>query len=188
MRSRRFLIGAAAVALLAGCGARHLVLRVNLFSFMDPAYRQTNFGPVPPVPGGFWTGEVALINDQPISLLQGLGDATNVQSVDLTFDAQAIDVDGAGADTVRLYLSDPATAPQATPPVIQLPMTLSPGVTDTLHVDLAGDPRLVSLFQGKSMRMSVTTSLRGPSSGNPLSGTFKITGFEAVVVAGWKGF
>ena len=127
-------------------------------------------------------------DDQPVSLLQGMGDATNVRSVDLTFDALAIDADGSGEDTVRVYLSDAATAPQSTLPVVQIPMSLSPGLTDTVHVELAGDHRVVGLFQAKSMRMSVTTSLRGPSSGNALSGTFRITGLEAVVIAGWKGF
>jgi len=187
MRMRRFLILAAALV-LAGCGARNLVLRVNIFTFMDPSLRQTNFGPIPAVPGGFWSGEVALIDDQKVSLLQGLSDATNVHSVDLTFDALAIDADGAGEDTVRVYLSDAATAPRSTLPVVEIPMVLSPGLTDTVHVDLAGDPRVVGLFQAKSMRMSVTTSLRGPSSGNALSGTFRVTGLEAVVIAGWKGF
>ena len=73
MPVRRFLLPLAAAALLAGCGDRHLVLRVDVLSFIAPADRQTNFGPIPAVPGGVATGEVALVDNADVSLLQGLG-------------------------------------------------------------------------------------------------------------------
>ena len=70
MPARRFLLPLAAAALLAGCGDRHLVLRVDVLSFIVPADRQRDFGPVPAVPGGVATGEVALVDNADVSLLQ----------------------------------------------------------------------------------------------------------------------
>jgi len=186
--ARRFLVPLAAAALLAGCGDRHLVLRVDVLSFIAPADRQRDFGPIPAVPGGVATGEVALVDNADVSLLQGLGDATDIQDVTVTFDAQAIDADGAGTDTVRVYLADTQTDARLTPPVLEQIITLSPGQTTPVHAELSSDPRVVALFGQRNLHLTVTTSMRGPTSGNALSGTFQLTGLRGVVVAGWKGF
>ena len=155
---------------------------------MPQASHQQDFGPVPVVPGGLATGEVAVVDNCPIHLLEGLSQAASIQSVTLTFGALVIDYDGAGEDTVRIYVSDPQTDPRTTAPILSLPIVLSPGQTDTLLTDIAADSRVMDLFSQKQMNMTVTTSLRGPSSGNPLSGRFQLNAFDAVVIAGSKGF
>ena len=188
MRMRRTLLLTAAAVMLAGCGDRNLVLKVDVLSYTDPASRSTNFGPIPAVPGGFVTPEIAVIDDKHISLLQGLSDAVNITSVTLSLGALAIDVDGSGQATVRIYMSDEQTSPQATAPVLTQVITLSPGQTETVRAVLGDDPRVKALFAGKQLRMSVTTALRGPASGPPLSGQFVFTAIDGVVIARSKGF
>lgn len=188
MRVRRILALAATAALLAGCGDRNLVLKVDVLSFTPPASRQKDFGPIPAIPGGLATGELPVVNDQHISLLAGLSDAATIKSVTLSYGALAIDFDGAGLDTVRVYMSDIATDPRTTPPVLTQAITLVPGQTDTLRAVLGDDPRVMALFGDRQMRLSVTTALRGPSSGPALSGRLLFTAFDGVVIAGYKGF
>lgn len=186
MPMRRILL-LAAVLLVAGCGDHNLILKVDVLSFIQPSDRQTDFGPVPAIPGGLVTGEVPVIDDQHISLLQGVSDAANITSVTLTLGALAIDSVGSGEDTVRVYMSDAQTAPRTTPALLTVPVVLTPGATDTLSAVLADDPRVISLFSSRQIRLSVTTSLRGPSSGSDLSGRFRLDRLDAVVVAAYKG-
>jgi hypothetical protein len=188
MRMRRIVLLAAAAGVLAGCGGKNLVLKVDVLSFASPASRQVDFGSIPAIPGGFATGEIAMVDDQHVSLLQGLSDAAVIKSVTLSFAALAIDYDGAGQDTVRIYMSDEQTDPRTTAPVLSQAISLTPGQTDTLSAVIGDDPRVIALFKEKALRLSVTTSLRGPSSGNDLSGQLRFTAIDAVVVAGQKGF
>jgi hypothetical protein len=53
---------------------------------------------------------------------------------------------------------------------------------------LADDPRLIALFASKQMRVSVTTSLRGPLLGSDLSGRFTLTAIDGVVIGRSKGY
>jgi len=188
MRMRRILLLATAAGMLAGCGDRNLVLKVDVLSFASPASRAKDFGPIPAIPGGFATGEIPVVDDQHVSLLQGLSDAVNIKSVTLSFGALAIDFDGAGEDTVRIYMSGELTDPRTTVPVLTQAITLTPGQTDTLSAVLGDDPRVIQLFKDKLLRLSVTTALRGPSSGNDLSGRLQFTAIDGVVIAGSKGF
>jgi hypothetical protein len=188
MRMRRTLALAAAAAMLAGCGDRNLVLKVDVLSFVSPASRQQDFGPIPAVPGGFATGEIPVVDDQRVSLLQGLSDATNIKSVTVSFGALAIDYAGAGEATVRIYMSDELTDPRTTAPVLTQAVTLTPGQTDTLSAVLGDDPRVLALFKAKQLRLSVTTAVLGPSSGPDLSGRIQFTAIDGVVIAGSKGF
>jgi hypothetical protein len=188
MRMRRTLLLTATAVMLAGCGDHKLVLKVDALSFVDPASRQADFGPIPIFPGGLWAGEIPLIDDQHVSMLQGLGDAVDIQSVTIGFGALVNDFDGSGEDTVRIYMSDEQTPPRTTAPVISLGIALSPGRTDTLRAVLADDPRLIALFASKQMRVSVTTSLRGPLLGSDLSGRFTLTAIDGVVIGRSKGY
>jgi hypothetical protein len=70
--------------------------------------------------------------------------------------------------------------------VLQQVVTLTPGETDTVSVTVAGDRRLAELFVQRMMRISVTSSGRGPESGEPLNGSVELSTLEAVVIAGRK--
>lgn len=188
MRARNLVpLAALGAVLLTGCGDRNLVLNVDVLSYLDPAATQFAFGPLPAVPGGLATGEIVVIQDARINLIERPNDLTKVQSVSLSFAAQVNDSTGSGADTLRLYLADENTDPLTTIPVATLPVALVEGQSDTVHVDVTGDQRLLGLFDGNSLRLSATNSARGPASGADLNGRMRFTAIRATVIAGRKG-
>jgi len=186
MRTRALILIAVAALALAGCGDHNLVLKVDVLSYLDPTLRALTFGPVPPAPGGIVSGEVPLVDDMSINMLDGLKSVAEVQSVTIAMSAIVADSTGSGLDTLRIYASDESTPPLATPPVVQLAVALTPGHTDTLAVSVPADARVADLFVKRKMRLSVTTSLRGPESGDPLNGRVVLRALEAVVIAGRK--
>lgn len=172
-----------AALVLAGCGNRRLLLGVDALSFTQPQDRSMAFGPVPALPVPISTGELAVIDDQHVSMFGGVHNVVDVESVSLSFSADVADSTGDGLDTLRVYLSDAGTNPMQTPAVVQLPFTLAPGQHVPLHVDIAGDPRINALFTEQEMRVTVTTSLQGPASGQALNGQITVTELRAAVVA-----
>jgi hypothetical protein len=186
MRKRAIILAAAAALALVGCGDHNLVLRVDVLSYLDPGMRSASFGPIPAMPGGLVTGEQALVDDETVNLVNGLSGVAEVEDVELTMSVITRDSTGAGVDTLRLYASDGDTHPFATEPVLQQVVTLSPGRTDTTSVTVSGNRRLADLFVQQRMRISVTSSGRGPESGDALNGSVELSKLEAVVIAGRK--
>ena len=111
-----------------------------------------------------------------------------VQSVSIASTTVSTTSSGSGLDTLRLYLSDESTDPMMTSPVMVLPLQLVAGSTDTTHVDISGDQRVADLFMGQRLRMALTTSYRGPSSGSDLNGVISVVQIDAVVIAGRKPY
>jgi len=186
MRTFRLIGITAALVLLAGCGDRDLILRVDIKSFLTPAQTQQSFGPIPAVSGGAATGEQTLVDDEHVNMLSGLGNAVVVKHVEVTLSTIASSTSGTGVDTMRVYVSDLNTDPMTTPPVFTQVLNFVSGTSDTVTSVLTNDTRVDSLFTQKTMRLSVTTSLRGPSSGSDLNGSVQIHAFDAVAVAGRK--
>jgi len=173
---------------LAGCGDRNLVLKVDVLSYLDPSLRAAAFGPVPAASPALVSGEQALVDDEAINLLESLNRVAEVHSVSIVLSAFAHDSTGSGSDTLRFYLSDQNTHPLATPPVVEVVVNLVAGRDTTLDLTVAADSRVAGLFVQPGMRLSVTTSLRGPESGDPLSGRVELRTIEAIVLAGRKAF
>ena len=73
--------------------------------------------------------------------------------------------------------------PTSTLPVIEVPIALVPGQHSPVHAVIAGDPRVNALFTQDKMRVTLTTSLRGPASGQSLNGRLTVTELRADVVA-----
>ncbi len=188
MRTRHVILAAAAALALAGCGDRNLVVNVDVLSYLDPADTIVEFGPLPPAPGGLASGEVPLVDGMTVNLVEGLSSVAEVRAVQFHLSAIARDSTGTGSDTLRVYLSDMNYNPLWTPPVIERAVVLQPGRTDTIQVDVAGDQRVADLFMGRSLKLSVTTSVRGPIAGDPLNGRLTLRALEAVVIAGRKPF
>jgi hypothetical protein len=178
---------AALVLLLAGCGGHNVIVKVDILSFMDPSSRQQSFGPIPAAPGGLASGETRLL-DQNFNLVQGLSDAVNIQSVSVDVGGTVNTFTGSGEDTVRVYLSDPATDPLTTPPVIVQALALTSGTVTPLTATLADDPRVNGLFAARQIRVGVTFSLRGPASGAALTGQLSLTKLVGIIVAGQRAY
>ena len=188
MRMRRIVMAGAVALALAGCGARNLVLKVDVFSYLPAGSAQQPFGPIAAIPGGLVTGEQAVVNDYTVNMLDGLHNAASVSSVSISMQALVIDSTGSGEDTLRVYIGDQNTDPMTTAPIFVQPIVLQPGVTDTINVAIDGDSRLQQIFTQRQMRLTLTTSLRGPSSGAALNGKFQLNALDATVVAGFSGF
>jgi hypothetical protein len=186
MRARALVLFAVAVLAAAGCGNHNLVLTVDVLSYLDASLRAVAFGPIPALPGGLATGELPLVDDESINLVNGLSSVAEVHSVSIVLSAVVRDSTGSGADTLRIYVSGEDTAPRSTPPVVEMAVALAPGVTDTVDVTVPADSRVADLFVQRKMRLSVTTSLRGPESGDPLNGRVVLRTLEAIVIAGRK--
>jgi len=188
MRSTRVMVAVSALALLAGCGDRRLVLDIDVLSYLDPSTTQETVGPVPAVPGGLVSGEKAVVSNESIHLLDGVSSAIKVESVSFALAAVVTDSTGSGSDTLRVYLSPAGQDPMTTPPVVEAPIVMSPGATDTVTVAVDGDQRVNDLFAGHDVQLSFTTSLRGPGSGPALNGRFALTQLRATVVGGRSGW
>jgi hypothetical protein len=138
-------------------------------------------------PNGLWTGRQALITDQHINMLGGMGDAIDVRDVQLTMTTIASATTGSGADTMEVYVSDEATDPATTSPVLVQYLTFTAGTPDTVVTSLVDNARMIALFTQKALRLRITTSLRGPSGGtDPLNCNVKIQSLDAMVMAGRK--
>ena len=178
------LLAALAVMALVGCGDRSLVVKVDVLSYLNPDSIAVSFGPVPAAPGGIYSGEQTIMKDIEINMVDGLSSVADVEGLSLNMSVLSADSTGSGADTLRLYMSDVAVDPLSTTPVMILPVTLSPGVTDTVTVEAGGDTRMADLFAQKHLRLTVTTAFRGPDSGEDLNARIAIIGLDAVLVAG----
>ncbi len=193
MQSRRLAARAIAavfmvtsIVWLTGCGTHDLVLRVDLLSFTPELQSPFVFPPVPATPGGLATGEQALVADQDVNLVDGLGNAVSLKDANLRLRTVAAATTGTGTDTLRVYMSAASTAPRTTPPVLTQILTFTAGVPDTVTSEISQDARLTALFAQKQLRVAVTTSLRGPSTGAPLAGSLTVIALDVVVVAGRK--
>jgi len=174
----RSLVPAAAIAaaLLCGCGDRRLILNVDVLSYLDAGERTF---PVAAVPG--LDATVAVVDNKPISMFEGLSDVAGIESVSLDLGAIATDSTGSGTVTVRVYLAEEGTDPLTTPPVLDQTLTLAPGVADTVNATVDGDARIRALFGHRQMRATVTAGTHATSPG-PMAGHVTLTRLDAIVI------
>jgi hypothetical protein len=183
----RVILALLALALLAGCGDRRLVIDIDVLSYVSPADRGQPFGPIPAVPpDGAYLPESPLIDDQEVRLLEGLTGLATVQAVTISANIFHTSTSGTGSDTLRLYLSPDDVPARTTPPVFERAFTFTPGLAESTRVEVGGDARVVDLFNSRRFRFSVTTALRGPASGPALSGLVSIHELHCVVVSSRK--
>jgi hypothetical protein len=169
---------ALAAGLLAGCGDHSLILNVDILSFLAPSETAGHYGPIP---GG--VTDSATIVSRSLDLLPGVNDITNVSDVQVTAAAAFANATGSGEATARIYVSAAGTDPfttDATP--IVLPVTLLPGVTDTVTVTVAGDTELAGLFLGDEAELGIRVVFAA-GAGEPLEGDFRLVTLRAVVTA-----
>lgn len=200
--ARRPLALAALLLWSAGCGNHTLTLNMDIYSFLSASDTETAIEPhVPPTPApGAWLSEDSfppLVDDRHIQLVSGVGDLASVRSVTFRIAVEAADSTGAGADTLRVYLSGPNQPPRPGTPVLEVPLQFTPPVgpaaaaLDTVRITIDQPPAVAQLFTGSEIRLSVTNAVRGPV-GVPgvdpdLSGRIRLIQLDATVVAGHKG-
>lgn len=204
MRSSRLASALALAALfLPGCGNHTLTLNVDVYSFLSPSDVETAIEPhVPPAPApGVWLSENTfppLVDDKTIQLVSGADQLASVRSVTFRIAVEAADSTGAGADTLRVYLSGPSQPPRPGTPIVEVPLTFVPPVSpataalDTVQITIDQSQAEAELFAGKSIRLSITNAVRGPV-GVPgvdpdLSGRVRLIRLDATVIAGHKDF
>jgi len=167
-----------AVLTLAGCGDHSLILNVDILSFLSASETSGHYGPIP---GG--VADSVTIVSRSLDLLPGVNDITNVSDVQVTAAAEFANATGSGEATARIYVSaagtDPFTAD--TTPIV-LPVTLQPGVTDTVTVTVAGDTELAGLFLGDEAELGIRIAFAA-APGAPLEGDFRLVTLRAVVTA-----
>lgn len=169
---------------LTGCGTHDLILKVDILSFVHELQTPILVPDTPAIPGGIATGEQDVVTSD-VNLVSGLGSAGEVKAVSLRLRSIADAATGSATDTLRVYLST-ATSPDPTPVITQV-VNLVAGTPDTVTTFIDNDPRLVALFKNDVVRVRVTTSGRGPSSGANLTGaSLRFTALDAVVTAGKK--
>jgi hypothetical protein len=170
------LVGA---LVLAGCGDKSLILRVDILSFLAPSDKQAHYGPVP---GGL-SDSVVVTPSRSLSLLPGIKDITVVQSVSIDAAGVFANTTGSGTGSVKIFLSPEGTDPFTTDTTpIVLPVTLSPATNDTVRVTIDGDQQLKDLFVGNKAELGIRATLNA-AVGPPVEGDFTLIELRAIVTA-----
>lgn len=169
----------AALLTLAGCGDRSLVLTVNLLSFLDPADRTAAYGPIAPdvvTPG-------LDVASQEVNLLQGLGDAVDVESATLRIGVRFENQTGSATGSIRVYIAPGDSAdPFTVPPVADIPVTLAPN--DTVHVatEVPSSPELAAALTQSRAKVGIRIFFDTTGSLAPLQGVETSEELVAIVV------
>ena len=165
---------------LAGCGDKSLILRVDILSFLSPTDKQAHYGPVP---GGL-SDSVTVTAARSLSLLPGIKDITVVQNVEVDAEGVFANTTGSGTGTVKIFLSPEGTDPFTadTTPIV-LPVTLAPARNDTVRVSISGDQQLKDLFVADKAELGIRATLAAAAGPQPVEGDFTLTVLRAVVTA-----
>jgi hypothetical protein len=184
MRPRALALIAAAVLVLPGCGDRHLVIKVDVLSYLDDAQRHVSVAALPP---GTLPAPVPVVPDVGINLLEGLGDVAEIQSVTLSFGAQVSAGSGSGTGLLRLYLSGEDTDPLTTSPVVDVPIAFAAGAPAVASADVACAPAVAQLFATRRLRLAVVVDSATVAPPGATGVTVTLQRLDAVVIARRKG-
>lgn len=180
MRTRAFIVIAAAALALAGCGNHNLVLKVDVLSYLEPEQRTLH---VPALPEGGLPGQQIPVVDQPVQLIDGLDEATTVRSAALSLVGNVTVAAGAGSARLRIYLGEVGSTP--TTPVIDAPVTFTADSLVIVSAAADASPDVARLFTRKDLQLKVTLDdVAVTSAVSDLVVT--IRRLDAVVVAGRK--
>lgn len=171
--------GLLSVAMLSGCGDRRLVLKVDVYSFLDSTETRSTYGPVPPGSQGV----LGVVTSRRVNLLSGVEGIVEVESVELFARAVFDNRTGSGDAAVVAVFARSGGAPVDS---VRFPVRLEPGRTDTLDASLAGSRALAQLFRESELELSLRLELNtdGPPAGvDPLEGDFRLTRLLTVLTA-----
>ena len=177
---RRWIVASLLLPLLAvGCGDRSLILTVDILSFLDPADVSQAYGPIP---GGV-SGVTVDVASEEVSLLQGIGDVTEVSSAKLEIGASFDNATGTANASFRIYITPGDSADVfSTPPIADIPVSLTPGTVTNVSTEVSSDALAEALVQDKAkigIRITFDTTASGVI---PVQGTETITLLRATVI------
>jgi hypothetical protein len=180
---RSALVAVAAIALaavLAGCGNKNLILRVDLLSFLDAGEQASHYGPLP---GGL-ADSIEVVSGRRLNLLPGLQDVTAVTDVQLEVGAVVNNQTGAGTGRIAVYLSPEGTDPFTTDtsPIVGT-FAVNGAMSDTIETITVGDAELAALFTAKQVQIGIRVSLDSAVGPTPLEGDVVLTRLRAIVTA-----
>lgn len=180
---RPSLAGALVLAVafvLAGCGDRALILRVDLLSFLSAGERASHYGPVPP---GI-TDSAAVVSGRRLNLLPGLESVTNVTDVQLEVGAIVNNQTGSGTGRIAVYLSPAGTDPFTTDTTpIFATFAVNGAMADTIETITVGDAELAALFTAKEAELGIRVVLQSGVGLEALEGDVVLTRLHAIVTA-----
>lgn len=169
----------AALVALPGCGDRSLVLTVNLLSFLSPADRTEAYGPIPP---GVAASNVDVASRE-VNLLEGLGDAVDVESASLRIGARFENQTGSATGSLRVYIAPGDSAdPFTVPPLADIPVTLAPNDTTHVATEIASSPELAAALTQSRAKVGIRISFDTTGSLAPLQGVETSEELVAIVV------
>jgi len=173
---RRLIPIALLLPLLVGCGNRNLILTVDILSFMDPASRAMNYGPIPPSP----SDTVEVFADS-LNLLQGVGDVTRVASASLDVAASFDNASGAATGDFLIYFAAADSAnPFTTTPVADIPFQLLAGQITNVNTHVDTSPVLAEVLTHDRAKVGLRIIFNGTSF--PIQGRETLTLLRATVV------
>jgi hypothetical protein len=174
---RRLIPIALFLPLLVGCGNRNLILTVDILSFMDPATRVVNYGPIP---SGFPNDTIEVFSDS-LNLLQGVGDVTRVASASLDIAASFDNTSGAATGDFLIYFAAAdSTTPFTTTPIADVPFQLLSGQITNVNTHVDASPALAEVLTHDRAKVGVRVIFNGTAF--PIQGTETLTKLQATVV------
>jgi hypothetical protein len=183
MRTRALIVLAVAALALMGCGDHNLVLKVDVLSYLDEADKNVQLGSLP---AGTLPAPIPLIPDYAINLVSGLSNAAEVRTVTLALGGQLTADSGSGSGRLRLYLSNDATPPLTTLPVMDVPVSFAAGSPGTVTAETTCAPDVAKLFMNERIRLAVvidSVTVAAPGATNVV---MVLQRLDAIVIAGRK--
>lgn len=174
---RRLTLIALFLPLLAGCGNRNLIMTVDILSFMDPATRQVDYGPIP---SGFPNDTIEVFSDS-LNLLQGVGDVTRAVAASMDLAASFDNTSGAATGDLLIYLaSADSTDPFTTTPFADVPFQLFAGQVTNVSTHVEASAALAEVLTHDRAKVGVRVVFNGTAF--PIQGTETLTKLQATVI------
>lgn len=170
----------------AACGTRQLVLSVDLLSFISAPSRTTAFTtPVPPPVAVHTT--VTMVDNQRMTLFEGLSNLTESPSIDLNAALQVTGTRDQADATLKLYIADDGADPRSTPALFSTPVHIANGQTNTVSFALSSlspseQARVADLVTHNAVQVGIDVDLSVPALTQP-AGTITLTLLDATVRA-----
>ncbi len=178
MRRLSILVALLPLFLILHCGDKALILTVDLLSFVDP---QLIVNPYGPFPSGMPQATTNLITEE-INLLDGLDDATEVESAKIIIEAEFVNATGAATARFQAFVNPAGTVdPFAGEPVASIPVTVEPGKITTVNEEIPSSPELLGLLTSAKAQYALRITFNTSGSATDVEGVATLTKLLAVI-------